>query len=385
MSGQKTRFAISAFLAISLVLLLAGTSFFFPQQEATSRPDIPHPGNIGTPVIFPRITIKADGTIDPPTAPLTRVNNVYALTEDISNYTIEVQSNNIIIDGANHKLVGKDGVQGIEIANRANVAIQNIELSQFAYGINITSSTNITITKNKIFDVGSRGIALDSTTNSTLTENTLTNAYIELINSANNTISQNNFATSTYGINSGSSSCDSISQNTFHSIYYPIVIVGNVSTIADNSMRDGISAISIEGQGNRVVHNTMNEYAESGISLNRAINNVFYENTISNAKQGVMIGIGGQQNEHAVENNTFSQNSFLSNSLNVFIGTSHNHNFWNENKYGNYWSDYNGTDSDDNGIGDTPYVINGSNVDSYPLMNAHVNTLEETQRTPRRG
>jgi parallel beta-helix repeat protein len=35
---------------------------------------------------------------------------------------------------------------------------------------------------------------------------------------------------------------------------------------------------------------------------------------------------------------------------------------------GNYWDDYNGTDSNQDGIGDTPYVIDENNKDHYPLM-----------------
>ena len=41
---------------------------------------------------------------------------------------------------------------------------------------------------------------------------------------------------------------------------------------------------------------------------------------------------------------------------------------WNNSTTGNYWSDYNGTDADGDGIGDIPHVLDEKNQDNYPLM-----------------
>ncbi len=48
-------------------------------------------------------------------------------------------------------------------------------------------------------------------------------------------------------------------------------------------------------------------------------------------------------------------------------------NFWDDDhpSSGNYWSDYNGTDSNGDGIGDTPYIIDANNTDHYPLMSPY--------------
>ena len=43
-------------------------------------------------------------------------------------------------------------------------------------------------------------------------------------------------------------------------------------------------------------------------------------------------------------------------------------NIWDNGTVGNFWDDYHGTDNNNDGIGDTPYVIDGNNQDNYPLV-----------------
>jgi nitrous oxidase accessory protein NosD len=53
---------------------------------------------------------------------------------------------------------------------------------------------------------------------------------------------------------------------------------------------------------------------------------------------------------------------------------------WDDGREGNYWSDYNGTDDDGDGIGDVPYVFDPQNQDRYPIMENPLR--EETTAIP---
>jgi len=50
------------------------------------------------------------------------------------------------------------------------------------------------------------------------------------------------------------------------------------------------------------------------------------------------------------------------------VATSRTVNVWDDGVEGNYWSDFQVTDNDGNGIGDKAYLIAYNNQDEYPLI-----------------
>lgn len=67
------------------------------------------------------IYIRPDGSIDPPTAPIQRIGDIYRFTDDIYNNSIVVQRDNITLDGNGHQL---QGFTGFPIYNYYGVYLQ---------------------------------------------------------------------------------------------------------------------------------------------------------------------------------------------------------------------------------------------------------------------
>lgn len=92
--------------------------------------------------------------------------------------------------------------------------------------------------------------------------------------------------------------------------------------------------------------------------------------------------------------NVFYHNNFISNGRDVisdysgpFLNASSGYvsnNTWDDGQDGNYWSSYNGTDTDRDGVGDTPHVIDANSTDSHPLMGTfsefYLNFTDESSR-----
>jgi len=308
---------------------------------------------------FQPITINADGSFTPSTAPIARTGNEYKLTQDIHNPLI-VKADNIVVNGQGHLLNGNGTVGnlfvlksqiGVELSSAKNVTVHDFNIQNFKIGVLLDSSDNaiaaqntLTLNNQGILGINSsdpvikgndfsnryqEAIGLASCLNSAVTSNKLTESGISIDNSNGNVISNNDFDQAGIGVHSS-----------------------NNTLITANNFYKGWVATSISDSSDVVV--AANNYTDSNIAVTDSgiPGNLFFMNNFVNSAYPPDMSGGATDNEGIPFNMK---------------------DFWDNGKVGNYWSNYtqrspNAQPAGTSGAWNTPYVVNNNNTDYYPLV-----------------
>jgi parallel beta-helix repeat protein len=162
---------------------------------------------------------------------------------------------------------------------------------------------------------------------------------------------------------------NSISGNIFESIGLSSAIqlnFANRNMISRNYIVSCVEGIQIwqNSNNNTIRENTITNCQDTVINFQYSNDNVIVGNNISRSGLGTSI--------YASNRNVISNNNYVNNTS-QFGANEWYYLTWGGNRsvntiYENYWSDYNGTDANRDGFGDTPYIIDANNQDNHPIM-----------------
>jgi len=148
------------------------------------------------------IYIRSDGSVEG-TDKIQRDGNVYTFTCNISidsgDCGIEVDRDNIVIDGAGHTLQATAAYisRGIDLSGRSNVTIKNMEIRNFMDGIYLVACVHACITRNNITANTDSGILTGGVSNN-ITGNYIANNNIGILfHVSHDLIYHNNFINNT--------------------------------------------------------------------------------------------------------------------------------------------------------------------------------------------
>jgi len=236
-----------------------------------------------------------------------------------------------------------NNMEGVLLAYSRNCKVEGITASSNGYGILVYRSSSNTLTRNTFSNNG-LGIWLRCSSDNTLTNNLVdsnTSWGIQFgwgwppegcTNNTltGNTITKNGGGIWLFGTSSGGASTNNI-------------FVANII-----SWNNG-NAIALDFSGENLMTNNTIESNDAGIWIRESANNIIYlNNFVDNSRYNAQIV--WSTSPYSLQEITYT---YKGSTYTSYLG--------------NYWDDYIGSDADGDGIGNTPYAIDGDK-DNYPLM-----------------
>ncbi len=261
------------------------------------------------PIPQPAFVIRSDGSVDPSTAPIQRVGNVYTLTDNIVGYTIAIERDNVILDGGGYTLQGNGNSIGLFIKNRNGVTVRNMKISDFHYGIWLFAEIYLSGTS----------------ASNTLSGNTLTNNDygIYISSSSHNVLRNNRMENNTYNFYvTGEFSNDIDDSNTVDGkpIYYWVnehnktvpSDAGYVAlvdctdiTVQNLNLANNGQGILLVSTTNSVITKNHIANTDTGIYIQDSTNNIIAENNIANNSYGIK---GDTSSNNRISSNNITKN-----------------------------------------------------------------------------
>ncbi|MCK5031755.1 MAG: right-handed parallel beta-helix repeat-containing protein, partial [Thermoplasmatales archaeon] len=282
-------------------------------------------------------------------------------------YTVEITADYVTLEGLSISDSGNNIISDIKGAlvhvTSDNVIIQrnNITHCQNGWGIYLDSSNGHVIGSNFINNARV-GIYLSSANTNDMVNNVISNCSsgsVEMKYSSNNRLYNNYIIESIYGIYARKCSNINISgniirDNTQHGIG---LYQNNDDVIVNNTLiNNNVYGINLNSFNSKVAGNEIDN-SQVGINLDQSSCEI-YGNFINNSmSMGILT-------TYVSEDNIIYLNHFNNNDINA---KENGNNQWYYENQGNYWDDYKEIDRNLDGIGDTPYAINGGGQDKYPL------------------
>lgn len=316
--------------------------------------------------------------------------------ETVDGHTIFVEEGTYyehVVVNKSISLIGEDrdttiidgnGTGAVVILTVQNVFVSNFTVINAGFQAPISGAILLNETANCVIENVATmnsdpcGIALiNSSRNKISRSKSFNNTWgLLLVNSNENVIVENMISGNSYGIGLGGpegSNNNLLADNTISdNIHHGIDIFGLDNQVSSNQILNNRNGVLLDmANDTLVVGNDISNNSQYGVYLIRdSEGNTVIENTIQFNSFGVFLRMD------AGNNNVFYHNNIITNTIQIVSFNSPN--TWDNGSKGNYWSDYNGTDGNGDGIGDTPYVIDDYNQDNFPLMSPWTPTRHST-------